>query len=279
MGHTRQKTTKKASSIRPPQADETRVNQVGHHQNGALQGRAQSLVIPTKEVYRITENGHKRQAVDAWKVVVKNIRGRFARAVQKETQRLSEALERATRELHDAHELIKRKNKRLRKLAITDSLTGLYNHRHIHELLTRTLLTARRYRQPLSCIMIDIDHFKKFNDRYGHMLGDRVLERCAGILRENLREADIIGRYGGEEFLVVLPNTPLGGARLLAQRIRRAIANQRFGGMSAGVTVSLGVTALARDKDFSPEEFFKAADEALYQAKKMGRNRVCTGTA
>jgi len=119
---------------------------------------------------------------------------------------------------------VRQVNERLREWAIRDGLTGLYNHRHFQELLRTEMARARRYGQPLACLMLDLDHFKDVNDTYGHPFGDRVLKRLAATLTDVAREVDIIARYGGEEFVVVLPNTDREGARRLAERVRRWVS-------------------------------------------------------
>ena len=161
------------------------------------------------------------------------------------------------------------------RLAITDSLTGLYNHRHLFELADREFQRARRYRLPLSVMMLDIDEFKRVNDTYGHAIGDQVLQGVAECCRKELRGVDVIGRYGGDEFVTMLPETGLPAACQVAERLRKRIA-ERVLDTRAGrvtVTVSLGV-AILDDKHLTPETLFDGADQALYVAKKNGRNQA-----
>jgi diguanylate cyclase (GGDEF)-like protein len=161
------------------------------------------------------------------------------------------------------------------RLAITDSLTGLYNHRHLFELADREFQRARRYQLPLSVMMLDIDEFKRVNDTYGHAIGDQVLQGVAECCREELRGVDVIGRYGGDEFVAMLPETGLSAACQVAERLRKSIS-QRVLDTKAGrvtATVSLGVAVLDNDH-LTPHTLFDRADKALYVAKQNGRNRV-----
>jgi diguanylate cyclase (GGDEF)-like protein len=165
----------------------------------------------------------------------------------------------------------------VQRLAITDQLTGLHNRRHLLELANHELQRARRYRLPMSVMMLDVDEFKQVNDTYGHAVGDQVLQGVAECCRQELREVDVIGRYGGDEFAVMLPETGLPAARQIAERLRKRIA-QRVLDTNAGqvtVTVSLGV-ALLNDEHLALETLFDHADQALYVAKQSGRNRVCS---
>jgi len=165
-----------------------------------------------------------------------------------------------------------------RLLAITDELTGLFNHRHFVESLQSELSRARRYRQPLSLIMVDIDNFKQYNDLNGHLRGNDVLRKVGELIRRSTREVDVPARYGGEEFAVIMPVTDRKRARILAERLRIAIAKFPFphretqpGG---SVTVSIGVASSPPDA-FQPHLLVEKADQALYEAKARGRNRVC----
>ena len=161
------------------------------------------------------------------------------------------------------------------RLAITDSLTGLYNHRHLFELAGREFQRARRYQLPLSVMMVDIDEFKRVNDTYGHAIGDQVLQGVSESCRKELREVDVIGRYGGDEFVALLPETGLSAACQVAERLRKSIAEKVLD-TKAGqitVTVSLGIAVLD-DEHLTPETLIDRADQALYVAKHNGRNRV-----
>jgi diguanylate cyclase (GGDEF)-like protein len=165
---------------------------------------------------------------------------------------------------------------RINAMATTDGLTGLNNRRHFFELADREFVRYKRYGAPLSVFMIDIDHFKRINDTYGHAVGDRVLMHLAEKLTGLVRDSDIAGRYGGEEFAVILPETKLETAAGIAERVRKAIENdaaraEEFGDIK--YTLSIGVSMFTRDVQ-TVAEVFEAADKGLYEAKSLGRNRV-----
>jgi diguanylate cyclase (GGDEF)-like protein len=164
-------------------------------------------------------------------------------------------------------------NARLYHLAIRDGMTGLYHRSYFRDRLLEEMARARRYQKELALILIDIDHFKSFNDRYGHLTGDTIIQAVARILRSSVREGDLPARYGGEEFAVILPESGLSAGIRLAQRLRELIAGTPINGHR--ITVSAGVTAL-RDNMVSPEALIQEADQAMYKAKRQGRNRVCT---
>jgi diguanylate cyclase (GGDEF)-like protein len=170
-------------------------------------------------------------------------------------------------------------HERVRRLAATDELTGLLNHRVLQEVLAREIRVAKRYGTPLALIMLDLDHFKQVNDRYGHQQGDAVLRSVAAVLKSSVREVDFPARYGGEELAVVLPHLDLAGAATLAERIREAVASiqvETVGGPRLSVTASIGVAALSPDLR-TRQQLIAAADSALYRAKHGGRNRVELG--
>jgi len=163
---------------------------------------------------------------------------------------------------------------RLRHLNVHDQLTGAFNRRYLDSRLSDECKRHQRYDRPLSIIMLDIDFFKKVNDRYGHDAGDRVLVEVAARLCGSIRKSDCLVRYGGEEFCCILPETPLENACILAERFRRCIETEAIvaGQGELCVTISLGVAQLApRD---TPESFLKRGDAGLYGAKESGRNRV-----
>ena len=167
-------------------------------------------------------------------------------------------------------------NDRLLLISRTDGLTGIANRRHIEERLHEMWEHASRLNEPLSCVMCDIDKFKSVNDTYGHQAGDAVLKQFAEVLTHEAREIDRVGRYGGEEFIVLLPGTVLDAAVTFAERVRSAIEERTFTfeGGSLRRTVSAGVAAWPHPRVHSHEELIKAADSALYVAKETGRNRV-----
>jgi two-component system chemotaxis family response regulator WspR len=167
-------------------------------------------------------------------------------------------------------------NKSLADLATIDGLTQLVNRRVIDLRLAEELKRSRRYKHPLGCILIDIDHFKTVNDAFGHPSGDRVLVEVGGAIREAVRSTDLVGRYGGEEFIVLLPETPTASARVVAERVRLAIAkrtSEKASEITPGVTASLGV-ATTELGAANERELVQHADQALYRAKREGRNRV-----
>lgn len=162
-------------------------------------------------------------------------------------------------------------------LAVRDGLTGLLNHRRLHERLQEELSRSLRYHHPLTLLMIDVDYFKRYNDTYGHQQGDELLRMLAEILRQNIRQSDIVGRYGGEEFVVILPETDKESAVVLAQRLCEVVAHTPFPGYPGGspvrCTVSIGVASYPEDA-LTASDLIAAADTALYRAKRFGKNRV-----
>jgi len=167
------------------------------------------------------------------------------------------------------------------EMAITDPLTGIYNRRYLDSHLQSQFNRAQARKRPLSIMLIDIDRFKTINDRWGHDCGDQVLQELALRLRRNLRGIDLICRYGGEEFVIVMPDTELSAARKVAERIRGEIADRAFslrGGKMLQVTASVGISAKNPYED-SPEALLKRADMALYKAKAQGRNQVVAPAA
>lgn len=160
--------------------------------------------------------------------------------------------------------------------AATDALTSLPNRRILDQRLTEELRRAQRYNKFLSLMLLDIDYFKKVNDNYGHLVGDVVLKALAKLLSKQIRDMDLVARYGGEEFMFILPETDSTGAKLVAQRIRQAVAGTPFplpDGRNVGVTVSIGVVCFP-DCGGSVQELTERVDQALYTAKQAGRNRV-----
>ncbi len=168
------------------------------------------------------------------------------------------------------------RNTELDRTSRTDALTGLYNRRHLDDELRRQGSTAQRHDEQLSLILFDIDHFKHVNDTYGHPTGDLVLQEFARRLTRELRAADVAGRWGGEEFLLILPRTDLGGAMEVAERIRIATAAHPISaaGHEVSVTVSAGVAVGPAE----PDELVRRVDTALYRAKATGRNRTVAST-
>jgi diguanylate cyclase (GGDEF)-like protein len=174
---------------------------------------------------------------------------------------------------------LERLNQELQRLTATDSLTGVANRRRFDEALDHEWRRAARIRAPLACIMIDIDHFKAYNDRYGHLQGDACLRQIAHALVSTVRRAgDIVARYGGEEFSVVLPGTAHQGAVRVAEQLRAGIEALQLPNDASTtgphVTISVGVATIVPQQGISPQTIVAGADRALYQAKRAGRNRV-----
>ncbi len=169
---------------------------------------------------------------------------------------------------------------KIQHLSQLDGLTSLYNHRLFQERLGQELTRRKRTRKPLALIMFDIDHFKKFNDSFGHQAGDGILEQLAGVIASHCRcsSIDICCRYGGEEFAIITPELETPVAATVAERIRSAVEKNAFRvnneSLAGRVTISMGVAGVAGPDDISPEELVQRADEALYRSKKTGRNRV-----
>lgn len=163
-----------------------------------------------------------------------------------------------------------------KRLSITDGLTKVYNHRYFQEQLTREFSRCSRHRTSLSLIMMDIDHFKRFNDTYGHQQGDIVLRELARVFQQQLRGCDVLARYGGEEFAVIMPETDAAVAARVAERLRAAVESYGISGQDdeLKVTISMGVATVPRGDIATAAELVTAADQALYRAKENGRNRI-----
>ena len=168
-------------------------------------------------------------------------------------------------------------------MAVTDSLTGLHNRRYLDTHLPVLLSRATGRERPLTVIMIDFDHFKRVNDQYGHDGGDDVLREFATRLRTKIRGMDVMCRYGGEEFAIVLPDTDLASAAAVAERIRDAVSEEPFllagGKHQIAMTISIGIASLRLMGGDTVEALFARTDAALYEAKKKGRNRIVLSAA
>ncbi|WP_284036459.1 GGDEF domain-containing protein [Neobacillus sp. 114] len=163
--------------------------------------------------------------------------------------------------------------KHMQKLIIVDSLTGLYNRRYFDLYLEKTIPFCQRTNSPLTLIMVDIDHFKKVNDNYGHLCGDVALKHISEIIKRNVRSSDAYVRFGGEEFAIILPNTHLDEGKILAEQIRKAVEESNFiyHNEHIYISISLGVSLYEGEK---VEGFIEKSDKALYSAKEHGRNQV-----
>ncbi|OGM02057.1 MAG: hypothetical protein A2008_03545 [Candidatus Wallbacteria bacterium GWC2_49_35] len=166
-------------------------------------------------------------------------------------------------------------NARLYEMAVTDGLTETFNHKYFQQHLEKDIERSKRYREDLSILMIDIDHFKKCNDTYGHQEGNKILRKVTAILKSSIREVDLLARYGGEEFAIVLPCTPKSGAYEIAQRMREIIEKSDFvlSNQQIRITVSIGIASFPEDASLQ-FDLIRKSDIALYHAKKTGRNRV-----
>jgi two-component system cell cycle response regulator len=181
-----------------------------------------------------------------------------------------------TLEKHRLKKEVKIAVQKMAEMSIRDELTGLYNRRYFIEALERELAGARRHKKELVLCMMDLDHFKQVNDTYGHPVGDMVLEEFAKILKQSVRQSDIICRYGGEEFAAILPDTNIKSARTLCERFRKMVAANRFDHNASHfqVTISIGISCFSKDLDPALKELIRLADDALYRAKNEGRNRI-----
>jgi len=174
------------------------------------------------------------------------------------------------------HDRVRKLQKTLEQLVVRDSLTGLHNRTHLVDRLREEMVRSKRYQQPLALAMVDLDGFKPINDQFGHVIGDQVLRNVGAALARSVRLTDIACRYGGDEFALILPQTPPAGAALVCERVLQAISDLRLlgdQGRQTNVTASIGLAWFPADDLASPEDFLQAADGALYAAKRSGRNR------
>lgn len=178
--------------------------------------------------------------------------------------------------LRELYEAVQEQNRQLQDMANRDGLTGLYNHRYFHEQLTQDFRRAKRYHEDLSCVMLDIDFFKKFNDTYGHQTGDLVLKALSRVIRLATRESDLAARYGGEEFALILYRTDGTAACQAAERLRKMVESHKVkdNDKLLYVTISVGVATFPNERIEDAKDLVECADQALYKAKANGRNRV-----
>jgi diguanylate cyclase (GGDEF)-like protein len=183
---------------------------------------------------------------------------------------------RAGRRIIELQEELIEAREALRVQATRDFLTGIWNRAALMDIMTKEFDRASRSQEPVGVIMCDIDHFKTFNDTHGHQVGDAVLKEAAHRMEQTLRAYDCIGRYGGEEFVIMAPGCDAALSQIVAERIRTAVSDTPFAteGKSLDVTISLGVTSEIIARDTKPEDLIGRADDALYRAKESGRNRV-----
>jgi len=230
-----------------------------------IAGTAQAEALEQERCARTAQEKalvHEREAREA--------QDRALEIQRKANETLEEKVKERTNELESV-------NQKLAELSTTDALTGVRNRRYFDQVLEREFNRARREREQLSILMLDIDYFKRVNDDYGHQVGDDALRRVANILREVVhRTTDIMARYGGEEFAIILPNTEVAGAYIVAEKIRKKIAKQQLevNGITFSITVSIGLMGDEPSKGSNADFWLKEADDALYKAKEEGRNKV-----
>jgi diguanylate cyclase (GGDEF)-like protein len=241
--------------------------------------RMKELDIATPVIF-VTGQGNETVASEAIK------RGAYDYVVKDTQLHFLDRLPSVIREAKSKHELIetnrflvqelRRANERLQKMSFTDEMTGIFNYRFIRKQLDTEIQRSQRYDKPLSICIIDIDHFKEINDAFGHQTGDQVLKDLARILSQCTRSVDYVGRYAGDEFVIIFPDTSLPDAIRLCERIRKAVREHslQFAGSEIRYSLSIGVADFESKKRSSSTTLLEAADLKLYQAKRSGRNRV-----
>jgi len=237
--------------------------------------RVRAANLPSVYILLLTSHGAVADAVEGLRAGAND----FIRKPADETELLARLD--AGRRMVSLEQSLRQANSQIEKLSVTDPLLGIFNRRYLHERLPQEAARSRRYGQPLSLVMADLDHFKKINDTYGHQAGDLVLQHAANLARSALRGSDWIARYGGEEFVIVLPETPLLGAYAVAERMRRLVCDTplEFPEFRLLVTASFGVATIdgVYPSNEDADAMLRAADKALYESKRAGRNRVTCG--
>ncbi|MBC8107613.1 MAG: diguanylate cyclase [Anaerolineae bacterium] len=200
--------------------------------------------------------------------------------VMRENDSLRQSLEQALSEVKDKNAQLEKSLLRVEELAATDPLTGLYNRRHFSRVLDQLFAEAQRYGKDLACVMIDMDGFKTLNDSYGHQVGDQLLVMAGKVISANMRRMDVAARYGGDEFVLLLPHASEQDAAQAAQRIREEYrtASAALLKRTNGMTMSIGIGSLTRNKPAGGDELIAMADSALYSAKESGRDRIIATT-
>ncbi len=219
------------------------------------------------DVHVITEGTIRGFALMAISIILSTLASRIQTNV--------DALQREINERKKTEDALRQSESRYMELSITDDLTGLYNQRHFYNLLQAEIERTERYGRPLSLLLIDIDDFKLFNDTYGHMEGDRVLERIGATIQRCIRRTDWAFRYGGEEFTVFMPETEGEQAAVVADRIRAEFAAERFRpilGREEVKTVSIGIAEFRPSEEL--KDFINRADRSMYEAKRQGKDRI-----
>jgi two-component system cell cycle response regulator len=194
----------------------------------------------------------------------------------RENEQLRHSLEAALRDVRDKNAQLEASLQRVEELAATDPLTGLYNRRHFSRVLEQLFAEAQRYGKDLSCVMIDMDGFKPINDSYGHQVGDQLLVMAGKVISANMRRMDVAARYGGDEFVLLLPHASEADALSVAQRIREQFRQSSAAMLKRpeGVTMSIGIGSLAQNKSSHADQLVASADASLYAAKSAGRDRI-----
>jgi diguanylate cyclase (GGDEF)-like protein len=198
--------------------------------------------------------------------------------VMRENDSLRQELEKTLADLQDKNAQLQQSLQRVEELAATDPLTGLYNRRHFSRVLEQSFAEAQRYEKDLACVMIDMDGFKQLNDSFGHQVGDQLLVIAGKVIGANMRRMDIAARYGGDEFVLLLPHATAEDATAVAQRISDEFAAASSGVTKrpSGVTMSIGISSIRHSNPSGADQLVAQADAALYKAKQAGRNRIST---
>jgi diguanylate cyclase len=260
-----------------------RIDDVGTQVKGEIEQVMAMIGAAAGSAYNYTENlanaSEKLDHTDdggGVRMIVESL-VQATKEVERINKTLEERLSASKLEITELQEVLEA----VRSETLTDPLTSLANRKFFDDTLAKALADAQARREPLSLMLMDIDHFKKFNDSYGHLTGDQVLRLVAVAVKQNVKGQDISARYGGEEFAVILPNTALRAALTVADKIRRAVMTKELMKRSTGehlgrVTMSIGVAALAQGDN--PQSLIERADVCLYAAKRGGRNRVISQT-
>lgn len=200
--------------------------------------------------------------------------------IKHENEKLRVELEAALSEVRTKNTQLEESLIKVEQMAATDPLTGLYNRRHFSRVLEQLFAEANRYRHDIACVMIDLDGYKQLNDKFGHQLGDELLVSAGRVISANMRQMDVAARYGGDEFILLLPYAGTAQAATMAQRIAEEYrhSSSLILRRETGVTMSIGVASLIDNRPPHADQLIACADAALYQAKEAGRNRIVVGT-
>jgi len=265
-----------AAYVAPNTADDTDLNNVSQQLHSVMASAKQFLTVAIadnrSQIRAISDVADQSEVKVDPKSLIENLMHELAKAATRATK-LEASFVESTRELDTIRDSLNKSEERAR----TDTLTGLPNRRALDEFFRKAQIAAMERGEPLSVLLIDIDHFKTFNDNFGHGVGDQVLRLMSNVLRERLRDIDLPARYGGEELIAVLPGADLPGCEAVAERIRRAISECRITRRSTGeilpsITVSIGVGQFQFGESMA--DLIERCDRALYLAKRTGRDRV-----